>query len=459
MILPIITTPYISRVLHADGVGRYNYAFSVVSVSIIFAQLGTNMYGQREIAYVQNSRRDRSKVFWDIVFIRLITTIIVCPFYVCLAIFLKEYTSILIAMTIYLSSNILDFSWYFQGLEEFKKTALRSMASKVLGVIAIFCFVKSGNDVVLYAVILAISQLVGNLSLIPSLVKSVDKPIFNNLSIRKHIQPVIELFLPTAAIYVYTYIDKIILGVLTSDNEVGYYSQSEKIVKLLMTIVTSLGVVLLPHIATYVKEGKMDTIRTEITKAVSFVAMLGFPMVVGCIFIGDRFIPWFLGDGFDPSIFIFKLLSPLIIIIGLASIVGQAILIPLKKQKTYTASIFAGAGINLLINFVLIPCMGAVGASIGTLVAEFTVTSVQLYFVCKYISIDVMELIRSSWHYLPLTAVMGLFGVLLNNLLPNGFIYLIMLVAISCFFYFLMLFLIKDSLIFSLIHKRKKAER
>ena len=448
MVLPIITTPYVSRILHPEGIGKYNYTFSIISVTLIISQLGTNMYGQREIAYVQDNKRERSNVFWNIWFVRFLTTLIVLPIYICISFSMKQYSSLMIAMTIYLVANIVDCSWYFQGLEEFRKTAIRSIVSKVLGVLLVFALVKRPEDIELYAVIIGSTQLMGNIALLPYLKNSIYGIKSCQIDIKKHFVPILELFLPTAAVYVYTYIDKIILGILSNDVEVGFYSQSEKIIKLLMTLVTSLGIVLLPHIATAVQDRDFTKIRREISQGTTFVFFLGTPLMTGCLVIGNRFIPWFLGDGFEPSVTLFKLLSPLIVIIGIASIIGQAVLIPLKKQGRYTISIAAGALINLLLNILLIPSLGATGAAIGTLVAELTVTTIQFISVVKYVELDVINMINDNWHYIPLCMLMGITGGILDLLLPGGLLIMLLIIVVCVLVYFGALLVINDKYLF-----------
>lgn len=456
MVLPIITTPYISRVLKPEGVGDYNYAFSIVSVVIIVCQLGTNLYGQREIAFVQTDMYSRSKVFWEIVIIRAITTIIILPIYLLVALEYREYSSLLLWMSLYLFANIMDVSWFFQGLEDFKKTAIRSVGVKIIGAGLIFLIIKNEYDLVKYAIVLAISQLLGNIVLLTKIPEEIIIVRIKALELKKHMGPIMALFLPTAAVYIYTYIDKIILGILSTNDEVGYYSQAEKIVKLLMTVLTSLGIVLLPHVSTIVKSGETKKIRKEISEVVAYIFGLGFPMVIGSIVIGDRFIPWFLGTDYMRSIILFKVLSPLIVIIGLASVVGQAILIPLKKQKIYSISILLGAFINLVCNLGLVPYLDSLGSAIGTIVTELMVTSIQVYAVYKCIGINVLKILIQSYRYLIASLIMGIIMRLVSNYLPKCTIMMFAIVIIGIVVYFLLLLLLKDKLINKLKLKLKE---
>ncbi|MBR9929838.1 oligosaccharide flippase family protein [Enterococcus sp. 079] len=226
MILPIITTPYVSRVLKAEGVGEFNYSYAIVSVAVIIAQLGTNMYGQREIAYVQNDKIRRSGVFWSIFVIRIISSFIVFPVYILISATLHSYTVLLISMSVYLVANLLMSVGFSKGWKISKKLQ-SSMVVKLIGLVLIFLLVKNENDV-LYSVILAGTELLGNALLCCHIPKYVRRISIHDISITPHIRPILGLFLPTAAVYIYTYVNKIILGIFSTDVQVGLYSQPEK---------------------------------------------------------------------------------------------------------------------------------------------------------------------------------------------------------------------------------------
>ena len=444
MILPVITTPYISRHLGAEGVGAYNYSYAIISVVIIVASLGTNMYGQREIAYVQNDILKRSIVFWNIFVIRLCTSVIVLPGYLLISMKLTQYMDLLILMMIFLIANIVDISWFFQGMEEFKKTAIRSMAVKLISTILVFVVVKTINDINMYVVILAGAQLIGNVILWGYLPQRVKIVSISDIMPQKYIRSILELFLPTAAIYIYTFIDKIFLGAFTNDLQVGYYSQSEKIIKLIMTVVTSLGAVLLPNIATLFAKNKFDFIRNRLYFSLRYVVFIGMPLVFGIILVAERFIPVFLGFDFTESILLFKLFAPLIMIIGIASVIGQSVLIPLQKQKAYSVSILIGALSNILCNFLFVPRFLAVGAAIGTVVAELVVTSIQSIVVIKTLYISIGKLIKQSLKYVFASVIMFALGKIMDSYLNDSLISLCIIVIGSCFSYFVLLFFMKD---------------
>ena len=455
MIIPIITTPYISRVLGAECIGEYNYAYSIVSMLLIVAQLGTNLYGQREIAYVQSDKEKRSTVFWNIYFLRILVTFIILGAYIGTLGLIGEGINLFAIMAIYLISNLFDIGWYFQGLEDFRRIVVRNIGVKIIGVVLIFAFVKDSTDLNVYALILSVAQLGGNLYLFTNLSKNIFAPNFSAINLRQYIKPIIILFIPTASINLYTYLDKITLGFLSTNTQLGYYSQTEKIIKLLMTVITSLGTVMLPHISVSIANKDLGTVKSEISNAISFVFFIGLPLMAGCIVIANRFIPFFLGPDFINATIIFQVLSPLIIIIGLASVAGQSTLIPLKKQKAYSISIFSGVLVNVTFNLLLIPRLGALGAAIGTIMAESTVTTIQISVMRKNLELIIFPNKKAIISYLVGSCFILTLGTILNSLLPDGILYFVLIIIMCCICYFIILIVARDKYLTVFLNKIK----
>lgn len=455
ILIPIITTPYISRRLGPAGVGKYDYVFTMASIALMLEQLGTNIYGQREIAYVRNDLHERSIVFWNIVFVRIITTCVILPIFMIISFGMLSYQPLMSVFSLYLLSNVFDVSWFFQGMEDFKKTALRSIIIKLVGMICIFMFVRNQSDLLVYAFVISISQLIGCLVLDVYAHKYVEFVNFSNLNIKKQLKPILGLFLPSVIMYVYTFLDKVFLGVLTDDRQVAFYAEPEKIIKLLMTIITSLGVVLLPHVSAEVSRTNNETIKKELMKYLRLVGGLGIPMTIGVIIISNRLIPLYLGEDFVPAAPVFALLAPLIIIIGMASVWGQTVLIPLKKNKIYTISISVGAVANIIANTILVPRMGAIGASIGTLIAEGLVTIVQINAVKSLLEIKMIDMLKVNINYICGGLLVLLIGKILDIIFPQSLWSLIILVSIGALGYVSYLVARKDWLIVLLREKIK----
>lgn len=453
IITPIITTPYISRVLGVSGVGKYNYVYSIAYIFSLFCWLGTNIYGQREIAYVAHNKEARSKVFFEMLIIKTAAFIISSTLYVITILVINVDVNLLVLAYFYLIANYVDISWLYQGLEDFKSTVIRNSIVKIVGVILVFILVKEEKDVWKYVLILSFTTFVGQLCMWINVPKLICKYDLRALSIKGHLKSTLILFLPSVATYVYTSLDKVMLGTIINADEVGFYSQSEKIVKLAMTLVTSLGVVMLPRMTTLIKEQCWKTIDKYLDKAFRFVFFLSLPMIAGLIAVSHTFIPWFLGEGYEKSIVLLQILSPIILIIGIASITGQAVLVPLNKQTYYTLTIVSGAVVNCFLNFLLIPRFASYGASFATLIAESIVTILQLLGI-KHL-FDYKAAILNLCKYTMCSVLMLLVVRFIDKILlfQTSTMQLATEIVVGLSFYILVLIVLRDSFLLEIFKK------
>lgn len=446
IIIPLITTPYLSRVLGAENIGIYSFTISITTYFILFGSLGVAMYGQREIAYVQDDIKKRSKIFFEIFFMRCITLgISLLIFYItfCLNGEYNVYYKILILEII---ANIIDISWYFQGLEEFKKTVMRNIIIKLISVICIFVFVKESTDLNKYFIIYVLSTFLGNLSLWMYLPKFIKKTNLKELNLLKHIRPTIMLFIPQIATQIYTVLDKTMIGVIVSDkSEVGYYEQAQKIVKLLMTIATSLGTVMMPRIAATFAGGNHKKVREYMYKSFSFILLLAFPLMLGIISVSSSFVPIFYGKGYDKVVPLLCVISPIIVFIGLSNVIGTQYLLPTKRQNQYTLSVVIGAITNFILNLILIKYFASIGASIATVIAELAVTATQFILIRK--EIKFIDVVKLSYKYVIASLVMFMCSMIVSHFISDNLISIIVQVCISISVYFIILLMLKDKLI------------
>ena len=447
IILPLITTPYISRVLNPAGIGAINYTSSVVSVAVLICSLGSGMYAQKEIAYAGENILARSKIFWSVFAIRGVSSLMVCVGYSFICFLSPEYSVIYLIQYITILANMFDVVWLFQGMEDFEKTSVRNIVLKIFSVIAIFLFVRNQKDVPIYVMINAVSSLASALVLWMYLPKFIVCTKIQWADIKPHIYPIVTLFIPMIAIYVYTYIDKIILCLLSSEAQVGFYSNAERIVKLPMTVITSLGSVMLPRVASLIRDNKWDKVRKDMRNSIHFVFFLGFPMAVGIAAIAEFFVPWFLGPGYETCIPLMRTLSVIIVIIGLSSVTGQAALVPLNKKKIYTISILLGAGTNLCLNIILIPQWGAQGAVIGTIAAESIVGIIQWVAVLKGIELKVWDVVRDNVKPFVGSLIMLLLLISIRPMFKANIIYTIVYGMVGVVTYFAVMVISKDYMI------------
>ena len=450
IIIPLITTPYLSRVLGAEKIGIYGYVLSIATYFMLFGTLGTALYGKREIAYVSKNRKEYSKVFWEIVLVRLIFVLISLLFFYIFFIRSTKYGVYYAILSIEIIATIFDISWFFQGLEEFKKIVIRNVVIKLLSVAAIFLFVNTREDLVIYLMIYSLSTLIANISLwfyLPRYLVKVD----DKLQLKRHIVPTINLFIPQVAIQVYTLLDKTMLGVLTDNmNEVGNYEQSQKIIKTALVLVTSLGTVVSPRISSTIADGNKKQVVEYLKKSYNFVWLLGFPLMMGLIATASTIVPWFLGGEFKQSISLIMIGSLLIMAIGLNNVSGVQYLISVKKQNLFTKSVVIAAIFNFLLNLILIPKFGAFGAIISSVLAEILIIIVQAIDIRN--DFDVRIIYKGSLKYIIGSIIMFIPVYMIGLYMEPRIITTLIQVIVGLVIYGIYLLVIKDEFTINFIN-------
>lgn len=452
ILLPLVTTPYLSRVLGAESIGIYGYTISIVTYFILFGTLGISMYGQREIAYYQQDKEKKSKTFWEIIIIRTITlTISIIIFYLVYG-RSGEYIIYYRILIIQLVANLFDISWFFQGIEEFDKTVIRNLIVKTTCLALVFIIIKSPEDLWKYFALYVGAELIGNLTLWLYIPKYIDKIEFKKLKFKKHLKPTISLFIPQIAIQIYTVLDKTMIGVITNDmEEVGYYEQAQKIVKATLTVITALQIVMNSRIANAYAINDKKEIKECLEKSFKFVWIIAIPIALGIIATAPKFVPWFYGEEFNRVIPIIIATSPILIVIGLSGITGIQYLVQIGKQKEFTISVTIGAIVNLLFNFILVKFFEGVGAAISSVIAEAVILIIQLIYIREQFSF--IEILKISINYF-ISGFIMLFvvGALVHYLSISIFNTLIE-ATIGATIYFVSLIALKDKFLKDLINQ------
>lgn len=459
LILPLITTPYVSRVLGATNIGIYSYTVSISALFILFGSLGVALYGQREIAYLQEDTKKRTIAFLEIVIFRSITLLIsLVVFYFMFVRGNNDYNIYYQGLTLEIIATAFDISWFFMGIEEFNKTVGRNIFIKLLSLILIFTLVKSESDLIIYFWIYVLSILLGNLSLWLYLPKYLEKVKIRELNIFRHIKPTLALFIPQIAIQVYTILDRTMIGTIIVDkSEVGYYDQAQKIIKLILAIITSMGTVMMPRIASTFAKGNKKTVENYMEKSFNMVFFLAFPMIMGIIATSKRFVPIFFGPGYDKIMIIMNVISPIILLIGLSNVMGTQYLLPTKRQKQYSISVICGSVVNVLMNLALIHKYGAVGASVGTVLAELSVTLVQMYYTRN--DFKWHKILSIPGKYILASIIMFLICLIVPYLIKSNFVCLITQVLLGSIVYFGILILLKDKFLIAIMERFLKPLR
>lgn len=388
ILIPLITTPYLARTIHADGIGQYSYSYAIASYFVLFSMLGVNNYGNRSIAKARDEKKELSRTFLCIYSIQLVNAILFSIGYIIYAVFFAD-SQMAIIMILYVISAGFDVNWLFWGLEEFRLTVIRNTAIKIITTIAIFWLVKDASDVYLYGIIMATGILISQMILWPFVKKQINFAEIKNIRISNivvHIKPNLKLFIPTIAVSVYKIMDKIMLGAITEEIQVGFYESADKIVTIPICIVTSLGTVMLPRMANLMaKDNNREGVYDLILKSIVLAVFLTAPISFGIMSIAKEFVPLFYGIEFEACIRLFYILLPSCIFVAVANVIRTQYLIPAGFDKEYIRSCAIGAVVNLIINILLIPKFASLGAAIGTLIAEFSVLLYQFLVTRKVI--------------------------------------------------------------------------
>lgn len=445
--VPLITAPYLSRVLGAEGLGIYSYTYSNLRYFTLFALMGVAQYGMREIA--QNKMRGReevSKTFWSIYLFQLACSLVVILIYIlfCMNAY-GEYRPIAMIQVLCLLANASDISWLYFGLEQFKVTVTRNVVIKLLTTLSYFLFVRKPQDLYTYTVLSSVSLLVSSLVLWVTLPKHISFARVSLRDICRHIRPNMLLFIPSIASSVYHVMDKTMIGLYSNMLEEGYYYNADKVVNIPLTVVNGCCTVLMANISTLFSSGDIKGAE-KIQKSVMNFGICGVAALsFGIGAVADDFIPIFFGDGYESCILLVKLFSVVMVCKAISNYTRSAFLIPQKQDGIYIVAVISGGIVNIIVNTVLILwlSLGAMGATIGTLIAEFVVCVVQIVkMIQKESSSVILEEVLQDTIYVvfgfamlfavqtfrSITAVHGVVGLLLE--IPLGAIVYIVLCAL-----------------------------
>lgn len=445
IIVPLITSAYVSRVLRPEGVGANAFTNSIIQYFILFASMGIGYYGNRQIAYVRDNRTKMAKTFWEIQIVKTIMTLIsIIAFEIFLIIYTRQFDYML-AQSLNLIAVAFDISWFYEGVENFKVTVLKNSLVKIVSMIAIFIFIKGPYDVTLYIVVLALSTLLGNLTLWPDIYRDLPKVKIKSLNPWVHFLPMVELFVPQIATQVYVQLNRTMLGVMVNETASGYYQYSDSLVKLILALVTATGTVMLPHVANAVSHGNMKKVNQMLYKSFDFVSAVAVPMMFGLAAISLTLAPKYYGPGYDPVGPAMMIESIVILMIAWSNVLGVQYLLPIHRQKQFTISVTVGAVINIILNFPLIHFYGLNGAMWATVLSEIGVTLYQLITVRGLLNYK--ALFGGIWKYLISGIVMFLPILWMNTHLKDSWLMMGLEVIVGIVIYVAMMIVLKASIV------------
>lgn len=432
LIVPLITAPYISRVLGKDGMGLYGYTFSIAHYFVLICMLGILNYGNREISMVSGDKRERSEKFWQIYANQLFFGILALVVYYAFVYFYVSSDGLIYYLqSLYIISGILDISWFYFGIERFKTTTGISAINKILTTALIFLLVKRPEHVWVYTIIVAGGTLMNNVCYWALLKKHVVISKVQTKDVLQHLKPLLLLFIPVIAVNVYKYIDKIMLGAMLNVGEVGIFEAAEKLTNIPMGFIAAIGTVMLPRISNMLSSNEREGIARYNNMSLNLVMFLSFGMTFGLAGIADVFIPLFYGDAFASATPVLIWLSPCMLFVSWANVIRTQYLLPNRKDVVFCVSVISGALVNVVSNLVLIPRFGAIGAAISTLIAEVMVCLVQSVVANKD-----MHLLRPLATSLPYLAIGSIMYVTITSIsLSSAFLTTFVRLAVGALLY------------------------
>lgn len=449
IVFPVITFPYAARILLPDGIGAVNFLQSIIAYIVLLTSLGIPMYAVREVAKYRDDIAKRNTVTIEITLLSLFLCLGGYIIVWMLGNFISQIHSQLalfyvLSLTILFTS--LGVNWFFQAIEDFKFITVRAVIFRLLAAMALFLFVKSKDDLLVYAFVTVGSTVGNNIINFIHLRKYIDigNIPWKHLRIWKHLKPSFNIFVFNLITSIYVNLNTVMLGFMQGDSAVGFYIAGNKISHIVLSVVASLGVVLLPRCSNLVENGRMDEFASVTSKSYRLVQSLSLPSTIGLILLASPIVTIFGGSEFAEASSVLVWTAPIIIFIGLSNVFGIQILYPLGKENIVIWSTIGGAIINLILNFLLIPYWSYTGAAISTFIAELAVLLIQLIWGYRYIPFKLFEKVYAN--YLVASIFMAIVVFPLTQLLNNIWLSLIVSTIVGGGIYACILWIMKDSL-------------
>ena len=460
-IFPLITFPYVSRVLSPSGIGKVSFATSLMSYFSMFAQLGIPVYGIRACAKVRDDREKLTRTAQELLLINLIMDVFSYIVLLGVLVFIPRlredrFLYVIISSTIILTS--IGMEWLYKALEQYTYITIRSIIFKIIALIAMFLLIHEKGDYVVYGIISIFAASASNVLNFINAHKYIGVRPVGNYDLRRHLKPIGVFFAMSCATTVYTNLDTVMLGFMVTDEDVGYYNAAVKIKNILVSIVTSLGTVLLPRASYYIEYGMTEEFKRIGKKALNFVFLIACPMTLYFILFAKEGIFFLSGSAYAEAIIPMQIIMPTLLFIGITNILGIQILVPMGNENIVLYSEIAGAVIDLAINAVLIPRFASAGAAFGTLIAELIVLIVQYITLKKYI-IGMFKNI----HFLRLSLALllsGMISIWVKTLNLGNFAILVLSAILFFGAYGLCLLVMKEELVIEIFNQIiKKVKR
>lgn len=452
VIFPLITFPYSSRVLGPEGIGKVNFANSIIAYFSIISGLGIANYATREAAKLRDNRIELSKFSKEIFLINSTSTLIAyILFFISIFIVPKfeNYRLLLCICSFTILFNTIGIAWLYTAVEDYFYITLRTIIFQIFSMILLFTTVKTLDDIFEYAGLMVLSSVGANVLNFIHSKKYIDFFQKAKIELKKHLRPIFVLFAMTVAVSVYTILDTSMLGFLTDDREVGIYTAATKINKIVLSMVTAMTAVLLPRLSYYAKLEDKSQFNELVYKGFYVLLLISLPCTVGLSILSKTIITLLSGTTFISAVTTMRIINPIIVIIGLSGFIGTQIFLPLNKEKLTLYSVIPGAMVNFTLNLILIPYLGANGAALSTLIAEFVVTAIQIFFLRKMYNLSIIA--KLFFKYSVFSFIMAIPVILISKHFLNMYVAITLGTVVGALIYILLLLITKDKILYAFL--------
>lgn len=457
MIFPLISFPYTSRILGPEGTGKVSFALSFVSYFILLASIGIPLYGIREIARLRNDRIKISELTQELFIMHIVTSIIISIIFIILIFLnnkLQEEKNLYFIVSFSIILTTMGMEWLYQGLEQYSYITIRSIIFSTISTVAIFVFIHNKSDYLISAALGVFASLGSSVLNFYNARKILFAKRTNPWNFKKHIRPMAIVYLMNFIISIYIQLDTVMLGFMSSAKNVGYYVSGLKINKMLLALVTSLGVVLLPRLSFYIANNLKDDFNRVLKRSFEIIWILCLPIVAALMLLSNEIIVIFAGNQYIPASICIVITAPIILFIGLTNIFGIQILYPLGRDKEVVYSVAAGAIFAFILNLILIPYFAHIGAAIATLISELVVLIAQIILISK--EYRILMPFKTISKYFIATLILAILIILIKFGTKQYWLRLFIAVPTGVFLYFGVLLLLKEALVIEIFTKAKK---
>lgn len=450
IIFPVITFPYAARILLPNGIGTINFLISIINYIVLITSLGIPMYAIKEVAKYSNDLTQRNKITVEI----LSLSFILCLLGYIIVFILGTYVPqihqqsalfYILSLTIIFTS--IGANWFYQGIEDFKFITIRGIIIRTLSAVALFVFVKNSSDLLIYGLIIVGSTVGNNIINFFHLRKfiSISKITLRDLDIIKHINPILKIFTLNVIISLYVHLNTVILGFLSNDEAVGIYTGGIKITYVAQTIILSIGSVMIPRCSHLIKAAEINTFKLVINKSLNLSLCLAFPLLIGALVLAKPIILFFCGPNFYGSISVFRFDAPLILLSSLSNLIANQVLFTQDKINLIIKGVSTGAILDIILNFILIPQLGANGAAISAVISEIGVLTMLFLWGRHYIPFNLKDILNIR--YIISASLVGIIIVIVISYVDGYITQLIVGIPLGIITYALLLYRFKEPLI------------